>query len=298
MKTFLYRTLPKDYQGEIYLWDVDKTYLNTEFESIWGLLKIFFEASIDKKSIPGTTELLLELRRGVETEIGIHPIYFISASPVWLKKILEGKFLVDGVQHDGITLKDYVRFWKFYRVLPLKNNFAYKLLSLLVHRQLMPKGATETLFGDDFEYDAHVYSLYADMIEGKMDLNHLEETLKTQGVKNILRKAILKEARKFLTENDFSKQPIVNHIFIYMIRHTDLHVFKQFPRVIPTRNYIQTAAILYEKKRISKKGFQRVANAFELRYPKNQWSLNSSLLELEDRGLISQATSSDLRFWK
>src|SRR3989338_9182516 len=271
MKTFLYRTLPKDYQGEIYLWDVDKTYLNTEFESIWGLLKIFFEASIDKKSIPGTTELLLELRRGVETEIGIHPIYFISASPVWLKKILEGKFLVDGVQHDGITLKDYVRFWKFYRVLPLKNNFAYKLLSLLVHRQLMPKGATETLFGDDFEYDAHVYSLYADMIEGKMDLNHLEETLKTQGVKNI---------------------------FIYMIRHTDLHVFKQFPRVIPTRNYIQTAAILYEKKRISKKGFQRVANAFELRYPKNQLSLNSSLLELEDRGLISQATSSDLRFWK
>ena len=34
------RTLPEDYDGPIYVWDVDKTYLATHFSSLEGLARL------------------------------------------------------------------------------------------------------------------------------------------------------------------------------------------------------------------------------------------------------------------
>src|SRR3989344_1823065 len=192
MKQFIYRKLPHDYKNSIYIWDVDKTYLNTSFESKRGLLRVFIEASIDKKALPGVKNLLLELRKGANTAIELHPIFFISASPLQLKNILEGKFLIDGVQHDGIILKDYQKMRSRVGKLRLKNNFPYKLLSLLLHRAAMPPESLEILFGDDFERDADVYSLYADILKGVFSDKEIREKLQkerltTREIKRVIR---------------------------------------------------------------------------------------------------------------
>lgn len=301
MRKFIYRVLPKDFNKTLYIWDVDKTYLNTNFESLKGLMKILFEFSIDKRSIPGVKNLLLELRKGAGPDIEISPIYFISASPVYLKKVLEGKFLLDGVQHDGIFLKDYLALRKEVGKLRFKNNFAYKLVSLLNHRLHLPPSSKEILFGDDFESDAEVYSLYADILSSKTDEENLAIRLSAQRLHS---REIDRILCLFEKVGKWSEE-VVRRIFIHLISPPssslkgDLNRFKIFGnRLVPTRNYMQTAAVLYEMGAISKNGFQRVANSFNLRYPRDGWTLMKSLKDLSDRGFLQENIFEELAFWK
>lgn len=295
MRKFIYRVLPEDFNKTLYVWDVDKTYLNTNFESLKGFLKILFEFSIDKRSIPGVRNLLLELRKGGGPEIEISPIYFISASPVYLRKVLEGKFLLDGVQHDGIFLKDYLRMRGEVGKLRLKNNFAYKLVSLLHHRLHLPSGSKEILFGDDFESDAEIYSLYADILSSKIDEQNLGIHLSARRLNTRETDRILSLFEKVVKKGE----EVVRRIFIHLISPDNLDRFRIFgDRLIPTRNYMQTAAVLYEMGAISKNGFQRVANSFNLKYPRDGWTLMKSLEDLKLRGFLTEATWQELAFWK
>ena len=42
------------FTGDLFVWDIDKTYLVSEFDSFKGLLSIPFEFAIDKRNIAGT----------------------------------------------------------------------------------------------------------------------------------------------------------------------------------------------------------------------------------------------------
>lgn len=297
MKQFLYRKLPDDFTRDIYIWDVDKTYLNTSFESKRGLLKIFIESSIDKRSIPGVKNLLLELRKGGKGEMDLSPIYFISASPVQLKQILEGKFLIDGVQHDGIVLKDYWTMRGLIGKLRIRNNFAYKLISLLTHRLEMPRHSGEILFGDDFEKDADVYSLYADILSYALDEQGVKWQLKGERLTHREIDKILEAVH--VVQAVESQRTVVSKIFIHLIRKRELAAFKNYgDRLIPTRNYMQTAAILYGMGKISKDGFRRVANSFNLKYGNDGWTLLRSLEDLKERLLIRNDLFEELAYWK
>ena len=295
MKTFLYRTLPSDFNKDVYIWDVDKTYLNTHFESRRGLLRILIEASIDKTSLPGVKNLLLELRKGRSNDIAISPIYFVTASPLQLKKIIEGKFLIDGVQHDGLIVKDYLRLRKKVGKMRFKNNFSYKLMALLDLRLHLPAQAKETLFGDDYEMDAEVYSLYSNIIEHQISTSQVESILKHQLlVKSEIKKLLMKvEEIKVLPSGHVEK------IFIHTIKGQPPEGFQKFgSRLISTRNYLQTAAILYQMEKISKEGFKRVANSFNLKYPRDEWSFQKSLKDLRERKILSPDIFDDLVLWR
>lgn len=296
MKNFIYRSLPKDFNKTLYIWDVDKTYLHTHFESWGGLAKILFEFSIDKRTIPGVKNLLLELRKGAGSEIEISPIFFISASPAFLRKVIEGKFLLDGVQHDGIFLKDYLRMRTDIGKLRFKNNFAYKLVSLLHHRRYLPPSSKEILFGDDFEMDAEVYSIYADILSSNTDEKDLSLRLQRYGLHAREIGRILNLSEKILRQGE-GTQPMVRRIFIHLISAElkDLSRFSPFgERLVPTRNYLQTAAVLYEMGDISKNGFYRVASSFNLKYPRDGWTLEKSLRDLRDRGYLGESVFEDL----
>ena len=293
MRYFQYRKLPETFDQDLYIWDVDKTYLQTNFESLRGLIQIFFEYSIDKKSLPGAKELLLELRRGK----GLPPLFFISASPVGLKKILEGKFLLDGIQHDGIILKDYRRLRQLLGKLRIKNNFSYKLLCLLTHRLKMPPCSTELLFGDDFEQDADVYSLYADILSQKWGEKELKVRFKSEKLTRREQKKLIEAALK--AQKGTVLPNVVRKIFIHLVRSKEASAFDRYgDRLVATYTYAQTAAILFEMGKISKSGFRRVANAFDLKYPKDGWILEKSLQNLKDRSLISDQTFEELALWK
>src|SRR5687767_10422110 len=100
------RRIPSDYRGDVLVWDIDKTYLDTRFSSWRGLAAIPFELAIDKEALPGAVPLLRALRRGPGDRTALVPLYFVSGSPPQLRRVIERKMILDGVEFDGITFKD------------------------------------------------------------------------------------------------------------------------------------------------------------------------------------------------
>lgn len=168
------RSLPPDFEGIVVTCDVDKTYLDTDFESTGGLLTIPFEWAQDKRTVPGMGVVLRALRFGSEPGGELTPFYFVTASPPLLTRVLFRKMLLDGVQCDGITCKDWKRVMLVHRRPDwLKRQLPYKLSALLNQRTCLPCNAREILIGDDVEIDATAYAIYADIVSGR----HNEESL-------------------------------------------------------------------------------------------------------------------------
>ena len=185
------RSLPRDYDGPVFIWDIDKTYLDTNFHSLTGLLKIPLELGIDKKAVTGAPELLHALRDGRSGRENA-PLYFISASPHQIRKSIERKMLLDGVAYDGISFKDPLSAVKKLRFDEIKNQVPFKLSALLLLTQELPVNAKWYLFGDDAELDAQIYSLFADMVAGRLESKELEEILhgfrvRKRHIENILK---------------------------------------------------------------------------------------------------------------
>jgi hypothetical protein len=171
------------YTGPIYLWDIDNTYLMTEWSSVRDLLRIRFETAVDKRPVSGAPELLQALRRGATAQGERRPIYFVSASPETMRPVLEKRMLLDGVEQDGATFRDL---WThgIPHLRHLRDVYGYKIAALLLYRLENAKEARETLFGDDREHDPEVYVLYARICSGAMRGKSLEEVL---GARNVRR---------------------------------------------------------------------------------------------------------------
>jgi hypothetical protein len=170
------RTLPPEWSGNGYVWDIDNTYLITEYHGIRDLIRIRFEDAIDKKPVPGAVPLLTGLRRH-ESEEQRAPIHFVSASPHAMCETLERRMLLDGVVHDGIAFRD----WSKLRY--LRDIFGYKIAALLALRLEQPEGLSECLFGDDREHDPWVYGLYAQICAGNLRGKKLYKVLRGHGVR-------------------------------------------------------------------------------------------------------------------
>jgi phosphatidate phosphatase APP1 len=117
--------------------------------------------------VPGVIELLHGVRAGPEKK-DYKPIYFVSASPNQIHNPIERKMLLDGVQHDGITFKDWARLIRRRQFSQLKNQTAYKLAALMTLTADLPLGCRLILFGDDAEADALTYSIFADVCAGHL----------------------------------------------------------------------------------------------------------------------------------
>ena len=170
MRSFLQRTndraLPADWSGDVCVWDIDKTYLDTRFSSVRGLLGIPFELAVDKRAVAGTVPLLRGLRHGPREESALVPLYFISGSPVQMRRVVERKMTMDGVQFDGITFKDQLGLLKARRPKGILEQIGYKLQALLLYRREQPKAARYLLFGDDVERDAESFLLFGEVCAG------------------------------------------------------------------------------------------------------------------------------------
>lgn len=160
------RRLPRDYAGDVLLWDIDKTYLDTHFSSWRGLLAIPFDMALDKRAVPGAVPLLQALRRGPGERSALVPLYFVSGSPRELRPIIERKMTLDGVEFDGITFKDQWGLAKRRRFSAIKRQIAYKLTALMLYRAELPDGARWLMFGDDVESDAEVFALFGEVCAG------------------------------------------------------------------------------------------------------------------------------------
>ena len=85
------RQSPEPSRVVIFRWDLDKTYLKSEFESLRELVRIPFEKPEDKVAVPGVVPLIRGLRdvaMGAGREVRV---YFISASPPQIAKAIKEK---------------------------------------------------------------------------------------------------------------------------------------------------------------------------------------------------------------
>lgn len=241
------RTLDPGYHGPLYVWDIDNTYLLTDYERLRDLIRIRFEAAEDKHPVPGAVELLTAIRRGDGGERP--PVYFVSASPEAMRKVLERRMLLDGVVHDGITFRD------FHALRHLRDIFGFKVVALLLYRLENPPRAAEILFGDDREHDPLVYTLYAKVCGGELRGDDLELRLIEHGVKRVAAKYAAALASE-LPEHD-----PVELMLIRRIGAAKDGELASDPRLVYVDDYTQAAKRLLAAGRIADEGFAAVVGA-------------------------------------
>jgi hypothetical protein len=274
------RRLRADYAGDVLVWDIDKTYLDTRFSSIRGLLSIPIEFAIDKRAIPGAAPLLRALRRGPKEKSAVVPLYFISGSPPQLRPVIERKMTLDGVQFDGITFKDQLGLLLKGRLRAIKAQVGYKLRALLLYRRELPDRARYLLFGDDVEEDALAFTLFGEVCGGLRG-ESLGEELARHRVEGEEREAIL-ELASTLPDGP---NP-VERIFIHLERGSDPARFSG-PRLVATRSFIQTAMVLAQMSKIRRDAVVAVAKDLRLRHVEEE-TIRSHIQDALDRLGVTQ----------
>lgn len=235
----------------VYRWDLDKTYLITDFNSVRGLVRSAIEPAHRKRATPGATALLRELGReapGWRARISI-----VSGSPTQMRSVLEEKLRMDGVRWDTLTLKDNLANLKRGRLRAVRDQFGYKLPHLLAGRIGLGEAVRETLFGDDAEIDALVYSVYADAIAGRIGAAELSRIMVAAGSYPDHVVDALSSLRRVGTAD------AVDRIFIRLDRGRPPADFLPLgSRVVPIRGWFQAALVLFGAGEVDADGVVRV----------------------------------------
>ncbi|MGD8861208.1 MAG: hypothetical protein PVI30_14465 [Myxococcales bacterium] len=262
----------------VYRWDLDKTYLRTEFDTLRDLLARAFERAADKRTVPGAAALLRELRA---TEPA--GIYILSGSPEQMRRVLEAKLRLDGIHWDGFMLKPSLRNLMRGHFRFLKDQVGFKLGAMLASREPLDPGLDEILFGDDAETDVFTYSLYADLCAGKVGADTLLEVLQ--------RAAVTPEEvpRLLRIVEGLEKRDHCRHIFIHLDRMSPLDTFESYgPRVCPFYNYFQPALVLLEIGALDAGAALRVAADLVIGQSFTSDALLATFQELARRGQVGQ----------
>lgn len=232
-------------------WDLDKTYLRTEFDTMRDLVRTALERADEKRTNPGAATLLRELS---QTNVSIH---ILSGSPEQMRRRLEEKLKLDGIKWDDFTLKPNLKNMLRLRFRALRDQLGYKLPALLANRTEAGDklaGVKETLFGDDAEADAFVYSLYADIMAGRAGEELVQQILERGRVYEDVAEATIQCVRLVKPE------PVVERIFIHLEQQTAPRDFDVLgSRVVPFYNYLQPAFGMHEDGRLPPESLLRVA---------------------------------------
>jgi len=274
----------------VYRWDLDKTYLKSDFESLRKMMRVPFERAEDKVDAPGVAALIRALRESAKAESRPAFVYFISASPPQIGRAIREKLALDGVDVDGIVFKDQLQHLVRGRFRLLREQAGFKLAELLKARLAAPPAAVEYLFGDDWESDPVIYSLYADVIAGRLTPDALSELLVRLRI----------DPLRLIEINDLSGRVVrcdcVRRIFINLERRTPPGRFESFgPRLVPTFNYFQTALVLHEEGMLGASAVIDVGRSLMQRSSYTPERLRNSLDDLVRRGYVTVAASLELR---
>jgi hypothetical protein len=259
-------------------WDLDKTYLRTEFDTLRDIVRTALERPDQKLTNPGASTLLREM---VRSGISVH---ILSGSPEQMRRRLEDKLRLDGITWDSFTLKPNLQNLLRLRFRAVREQLGYKLPALLSARAAVTLGPgeemrRETLFGDDAEADAFVYSLYADVVAGRVTEDVLLAVLERGRVYEDDIASAMQSARMI------ERGDIVERILIHLERQTPPDEFRAYgARAVPFYNYLQAALVVYEDARLSAEAVLRVAVEMVVEHRFDGDALARSYLDLGRRG--------------
>ncbi len=262
-------------------WDLDKTYLRTEFDTMRDLVRTALERPDEKRTNPGAATLLRELSHSDVS------IYILSGSPEQMRRRLEEKLKLDGIKWDGFTLKPNLQNMLRLRFRALRDQLGYKLPALLSSRTEAGDalaGVKETLVGDDAEADAFVYSLYADIMAGRAGEELVQQVLERGRVYEDVIERAIRGVRLAKGE------PVVERILIHLEQQTHPRDFQMFgARVVPFYNYLQAAFVIYEDGRLPAPSLLRVAAEMVTLHRFDGDALARSYADLAKRGHLTGA---------
>jgi hypothetical protein len=264
-------------------WDLDKTYLRTDFDTLRDLVRTAVERPDQKRTVPGAATLMRELG-----DAGAD-IHILSGSPEQLRGRLVEKLELDGVRYATLTLKPNLQNLLRLRFRALRGQLGFKLTALLRRRCEMPsqrdeKGelVREALLGDDAEADAFVYSLYADICAGHVDGPMLSTIMRQGGCYD----DDIDDALRFASY--VAAGPVVERILIHLERQSSPAAFERYgSRVVPFYNYLQAAFVVHEDGRLPARAVLRVAQDLAVRHHFDGGALGRSYLELGRRGSVT-----------
>ena len=261
-------------------WDLDKTYLRTDFDTLRDLVRTAIERPDQKRTVPGAAALMRQLGdAGVE-------IHILSGSPEQLRGRIVEKLHLDGVRFESLTLKPNLQNLLRLRFRALRGQLGYKLPTLLKRRSELPTQrdedgalACEALVGDDAEADAFVYSLFGDVCAGVVDADLLAAVMRAGDCYE----DDIEDTLRFTSY--IVPGAVVERILIHLDRQSSPTDFEHFgPRVVPFFNYLQAAFVLYEDGRLTARAVLRVAQDLAMRHHFDGGALARSYLDLARRG--------------
>ena len=260
---------------EVFVWDLDKTYLDTKFESLRGLVRTALEKAFQKKNVPGTASLALALKDYVEDKYHYNrlAIYFITASPPQLEAKIHEKVQLDGIEPFGIFCKDNMQNLRPKRLWRLTKQVGYKLQALLQMRLRLKENVRQILWGDDSESDAVIYSLYSDICARRREKEELVAILQHFHVVGSQMDTI------FDLQSQIPINDPVEKIYINLADDTDSEYYLKFGRrLMPSFNSFQTALDLHQDGRL---GFDQLLSVaqdmmvnFEFTRDEFEWSID------------------------
>lgn len=268
-------------------WDLDKTYLRTDFDTARDLIRTALERPDHKRSVPGAAPLLRELGK---TGARIH---ILSGSPRQMKSRLTEKLRIDGARWDELTLKPNLSNVLRLRFRALRDQLGYKLPLLLSarNRDVARAGAPldEILLGDDAEADAFVYSLYADIVGGAVGRSQLARVLDAG-------RLYKDQIETCLNEYDgLERGESVGRILIHLERQSRPSRFDSYGRrLVPFYNYLQAAFVLAEDGMLEAPAVLRIAADFVQRHRFDSEALARSYADLMRRGHVRGAIHAPL----
>jgi hypothetical protein len=271
---------------EVFVWDLDKTYLDTSWGSPRELWRTALEKAFQKRNVPGTGSLVRALKNSWEESWGQRsfPIFFITASPPQIESKIREKLELDEILPLGAFFKDNLKNLKPRRLWRLTQQVGFKLQSLLQLRTRLGENVRQVLWGDDSESDAIIYSLYSDICARRWSEKELLNILRDLHVVGEQTDTIL-DLQDLLPHGD-----PVEKIYINLATDTDPDYYLKFGRrVVPTYNTFQAALDMLQDGRLTHEQIIRVAQDMVMNYGFTSEELESSFDNLVRRQLLSES---------
>ena len=281
----------EDRASEVFIWDLDKTYLDTAFETVKGLIRTVFEKGNQKKNVPGTAELVRVLKQSwsEQNSGSALPLYFITGSPPQLETRIKEKLQFDGLNPKGIFFKDNMQNLRPKRLWRITKQVGFKIQSLLQLRLRLKDDVKQLLWGDDSEYDAVIYSLYSDICSRRLDREELQKILKHYHVVGSQMAKIF-DLQEQIPEND-----PVDKIYINLAVDTDAEYYLKFGRrTLPTYNSFQTSLDFFQDGRVKANHVIDVGRALVDKYDFTMDEIQQSFDDLIRRQVLGEQAVEEL----
>jgi hypothetical protein len=269
----------------VFCWDLDRTYLDTDIHSVRGMVRAAFEDASEKRHIPGAAALLRSLLAfSPDSRAAI-----LSGSPTQLRPVLAARLAQDGIKFDTLVLKDNLGNLRRGRLRAIKGQLGYKLPHLLAQRLSREPGDTECLFGDDAEVDALIYTLYAEAIQGTASADVVSAVMRAGGAYEDQIEHALRSLERI------RPAAAVTGIYIHVDRALPLSLFELLGHdVRAVFSWLQAAFSLFHDRHLDAQGVDNVVAACVDQDGLDPRALASLVQDAVRRGLVPAEVVVDL----